>query len=464
MTIKPQQLTVWLRLELLSPVKHDDPGVQDDSNARLFRRQLQRVKRQSIGRLPTQEEVDALCRFFPVPADIEPFFESVTLPQYIAAILVRSFADMYSGGSGQGLMEGMRRWTRLEDRCRQAAVRAGSLLAFWSGICEDMRVPVGSGRNDQALLTALTMPPALSGLVLSEFISNTRLIVMLGREWNATDKAKDAEYARKSGVSPATAEDTVLHFEAPTEMTASEMSIRVPEFSGNSFRHEGVREPGMWHLLNRLAMPFESLPGGVQALLENGGNIAGGSSAPSNAFGLTQVIRASYPLFGLLGGSTSSFLLGAGNLASVNAWIVCQENNDALSLAGVQSDNSVFDMLDNWTLTTHANLSDQSPMPFSFETLQKGVQVMVRLGLSPYINSLEQGCLLAALETYQDTDSTIGGAAARGFGRVSVEFHQVPDDLSAHLETYEAYLVENRERLQAGLMEGMLGTDKVICK
>lgn len=457
-------MTIWLRLKLLSPVKHDNPGVQDDSNVRLFRRQLQRVKRERVGRLPTQAEVDAICRFFPTPADIAPFFKSVTLPQYIASILVRSFAALYSGGDGQGLMEGMRRWTRLEDRCRHASARSDSLLGFWSQVCEEMRVPVGAGQNDRALLTVLTVPPALGGMVLNEFVTNVRLIVMLGREWNATDKARDAEYARKAGVALATGEDKVLYFEVPTETAASEMSIRVPEFSGNSFRHEGVREPGAWHLLNRLAIPFESLPGGVQALLENGGNIAGGSSAPSNAFGLTQIIRANYPLFGLVGGSTGSFILSQSNLTSVNAWIVCRENNDALALAGVESDNSVFEMLDNWTLTSHANRSDQSPMPFSFETLQKGVEVMVRLGLSPYIRSLETGCLMAALETYRAADATIGGAAARGFGRVAVEYHQMPDDFPQHIKAYEAYLDENRGRLQEGLMSGTLGTEKVVCK
>lgn len=464
LVIEPQQLTVWLELRLLSPVKHDDPGFQDGSNARLFRRQLQRVERRSVGRLPTQEEVDALCRFFPVPADIELFFESVSLPQYIASIIVRSFAALYSGGDGAGLMEGMRRWTRLEDRCRQAAVRSDNLLGFWSRVCEDMRVPVGSGKNDRHLLTALTIPPALGGMVLNEFVTNVRLVVMLGREWNQTDKLKDAEYARKAGVSPATGEDKVLHFEAPTETAATEMSIRVPEFSGNSFRHEGVREPGMWHLLNRLEVPFESVLGGVAALLENGGNIAGGTSAPTNAFGLMQIIRRNYPLFGLMGGAVDSFILGQSNLASVNAWIVCQENNEALALTGVQSSDSIFGMLDNWTLTTHANRSDQSPMPFSFETLQKGVTVMVRLGLSPYIRPLEIGCLAAALETYRAADATIGGGGARGFGRVAVAYHQVPESFSGCHSSYEAYLEENREFLREGLMEGTLGTGKVLCK
>jgi hypothetical protein len=448
--IEPRQMTIWLRLKLLAPVKHDDPGVQDDSNASLFRRQLQRVQRPAAGRLATQDEVDALCRLFPVPVDIFPFFES--------------FAALYGGGEGSGLMEGMRRWTRLEDRCRQAAVRANTLLEFWSILCAEMRVVVGGGQHDRSLLTALTVPPALGGLVLQEFVSNTRLIVMLGREWNQTDKGRNPNYAEKAGVSLGTAEDQVLYFEAPSEAATSEISIRVPEFSGNSFRHQGIREPGAWHLLARLGIAFQSLPPGVQALLENGGNIAGGSSAPSNAFGLTQMIRQTFPLVGLVGGSTDSFILGESNLASVNAWIVCRENNDALALAGVESDNSIFEMLDMWTQTRHANRSEQSPMPYGFETLQKGTEVMVRLGLSPYIQPLEVGCLLAALETWRGADATIGGAAARGFGRVGCEYHQVIEGWAENLAAYESYLVENRESLTAALMIGTLGTDKVVCR
>jgi hypothetical protein len=241
--------------------------------------------------------------------------------------------------------------------------------------------------------------------------------------------------------------------------------LQVPTFSGNSVRHEMVREPGLWHLFHRLGVGFKSVPKGVQAIFENGNNIAGGSSAPSNAFALSQQIRDRFPLLGLLSGSTDSWLLGDSNLSAVNAWIVCKENNDALSLAGIESQESIFDMLDSWTLNRLSGRNGSSPMPFAFEVLSKGTEIAVRFGLSPYATEYEIGALLAAIFTYEHADSTLGGQAARNFGLASVDWlHEVtPDDAHCQL-VYERYLDDNKDALVTELRSGELGAGVVVCK
>jgi hypothetical protein len=246
----------------------------------------------------------------------------------------------------------------------------------------------------------------------------------------------------------------------------NQMWLQVPTFSGNSVRHEMVREPGLWHLFHRVGIGFQSVPKGVQALFENGNNIAGGSSAPSNAYALSQQIKEMFPLLGLLSGSTDSWLLGEGNLQAVNAWIVCKENNDALALAGIESQESIFEMLDSWTLNRLQGRAGTSPMPYSFEVLSKGTEILVRFALSPYATELEIGALLAALTTYQRADSTLGGQAARNFGLAKCEWLDEdisPEDARAEF-TYEKYLDEHKDVLRRELQNGELGAGVMVCK
>jgi CRISPR/Cas system CSM-associated protein Csm3 (group 7 of RAMP superfamily) len=104
-------------------------------------------------------------------------------------------------------------------------------------------------------------------------------------------------------------------------------------------------------------------------------------------------------------------------------------------------------------------------MPFSFEVLSKGTEILVRFALSPYSSELEIGALLAALETYQRADSTLGGQAARNFGLASVSWLKEISVEDARCQVlYERYLEENKDRLRTELQQGTLGTDMVVCK
>ncbi len=99
-------------------------------------------------------------------------------------------------------------------------------------------------------------------------------------------------------------------------------------------------------------------------------------------------------------------------------------------------------------------------MPFSFETLATGAGVLVRFALTPYATPLESDALTCAVETFQTADGTLGGNSARGFGLSTSEWH---GDAPSGIPTYWAYLADNAERLRDGLLDGTLGTRKVVC-
>src|SRR5690606_22986201 len=109
----------------------------------------------------------------------------------------------------------------------------------------------------------------------------------------------------------------------------------------------------------------------------------------------------------LLGGTTNGFILGASNL-EVRAWLVGRENNQALERYGLQTDISLYELLDDAEHTRHTQRRvEGSPMPFGFETLAQGTQVLVEFVLRPYATHLEHGALMAALNTYFGADSTL---------------------------------------------------------
>ena len=208
------------------------------------------------------------------------------------------------------------------------------------------------------------------------------------------------------------------------------------------------------------------IPTGVKALFENGGNISKGSSAGSDTYSLAQQIREKYPLLGLLGGCTDSFMLGDSNLHSVSAFWYGKEYNLALKhLFDVEAKHSTIDMLDARTLHRHSGRThDRSPMPYSFETVATGAKLYVHFQFSPWTSRKEMGAFLCALKTYENIDSTIGGQSAKGFGRVQIEcLDEIEREFLEGAEEYIDDLDKNLIERQEGLQTGMLGTDKVVC-
>jgi hypothetical protein len=267
----------------------------------------------------------------------------------------------------------------------------------------------------------------------------------------------------------------------------------VPTVSTNSLRHQMVREPGwmrLFGLLGLRAVPSEPtpppgmiekilkrfgirtarpgqgpVPAGAEAMFYNGGNIEAGAKQPSGTFGLAVAIREAYPFLDLVGGVTDSFDVGESRL-QIASWLVCRENAGAL--AGTAAANlpnaqlSVYDMMDDVTMTRHAGQVGEGQMILSFETLCAGAQAFVRLSLTPHSDPLTHGALVDAIEAWRSDDGTIGGGAARGFGHCTAEWLRRHEDADAYRELYLADIAERAEELREGLVSGTLCTKSVV--
>lgn len=459
--LTPQARNYWLRLRLLAPASHHDPGQQDKSNKSLFRRQAALIHVDAPARLPSQETIDALCKSLPVPLEIANLMQEAPLEHFLAAALLAEFIGEYNSKDGIGLFSGVERYRRLEERFSHAAIQSGNLFDLWGKACHALQVPPPDGETSQSFLRLLAMPTTLAQMVLHVLATAPRPCVMLGRLWAESTKAQSAAYAKSAGIVQADTQTAILHYDvASIKPPSNEVVIDMPVVSANTLRHQLVREPSMWHLYHALDTGFDETAPALTAMWYNGGDIKPGASEPSGVFFIRKAIRDTFPNLALFSGCSDAFVMGEGNL-NVFAWLRCRENNDVLRRVGMETDVSVFDMIDEWTLTRHANRVESGQMPFSFETLLKGGELVALLSLSPYADDLQIGALMAALDTYRTVDATVGGQSARGFGLLDMQFHECEYDTGKR-QLYDAYLTENKERLRAELLNGQLGSGKRV--
>lgn len=474
-TITPDTLNIKCKYTLLEPVSHHDPVLGAGANVNLYRRQLVRLPYKQTGRALTSEWYPKIASAFPVPVECVDLFEDEPFERFIAIVLVKTFIENYSwnydeGEWGQGLFTGVEAYSRLIQRIELASPRALNLKEFWAILVKSLNVT--QLRDNTALFKLLSVPSGCHHAVLYHLGKYAAMLVEMARYWIDTEKCASDVYSAKAKKAQTSGEVTELAFlndrsfsEDAGAIADFASSIPVPTHSGNDIRHD-VRYAGMIHLFATLGLDLDTeLPTGIKALFENGGNIAKGKSAPSTAYQLTQEIRANYPLLGLMGGCTDSFMLGDSNLQSVSAFWAGREFNNALeALFGVSVTHSVCDMLDNWTLHRHVGRYDGSPMPYSFETMVAGAELYVNFQLSPWTTDLEWGAFWAALQTYRDIDSSIGGQSAKGFGKVEVEY--LSADLGKLHEAriaYQQFLTAQTDELAFGLKKGTLGTKQVVC-
>lgn len=470
--VRPRRDALWLLLTATQPISHHDAAVQDDSNRQLFNRQKQRVDDIPPAVLPTQAQIDRFAALWPVPGSLLDWYSDLSLPEFLATALMRTFLDLHNRGEGEGLFTGLDRYARLEARVNQAATGVPTLRGWWARLARLLGTDVHGGEHDAALLSLLMVPRALQQLALAELVDQTRTMVSLGREWHNERKLQSEAYAAKSGRQAVAAGDATLSF-CEGDLTPSARGTRVlevPAVSVNALRHQIAREPAWLHLSTALGLTPDRpgrglLPPGAEAIFYNGGNIRSGAKQPSNAFDLAQVARGRYPTLDLLGGVCDSFDVGESRL-QMGAWLVCRENRTALAdtPAGDLPDLgiSALDMLDDVTHTRQAGQTGVGQMIHSFETLCVGAQIAVRLSLSPFTHPLTVGALAAAVDTYFDCDSTVGGQAARGFGAMRGRVLTPFPEAEQRRRDYEAYLLEHQDALRAGIVDGTLGTGAVV--
>jgi hypothetical protein len=281
----------------------------------------------------------------------------------------------------------------------------------------------------------------------------------LARAWHSVGKLSNEKYAKAVDAEVQPLARMMFDVSKIYGESKNIVPINVPAISGNSLRHQVVRHPGWVHLVNSLGLT--EVPAGVEAMFVNGGNIRAGAKQPSNAAKLALKIRETYPLLDLLGGVADSFDLGEGRL-SVAGWVVCQENKDAI--AGTPAEDlplanvSIFDMLDDVTHTRQATEDGLGQMIWNFETLAKGLNIVVKLNLNPFTSHLTKSALFVAIEQFRQ-HPTIAGQSARGFGWCKADWM---NEMKSDGQQYEEYLSTNRDMLVDGISYGKLGTETQV--
>lgn len=235
---------------------------------------------------------------------------------------------------------------------------------------------------------------------------------------------------------------------------------RVPSISENALRAVLFREPLHDDLLKRLEIGPGELPQSVVNILFSGGAMSAGSKAPPDEMTLGHVVKNLYPSLDLLGGAVDGFILPRSRLR-LAAWLVAREYAPMLRLIAPElSDEaetvSAYDMLTEETRTRGTGAeSAGNQMLYTYETLAAGSKLLVEITLDPHTPAATCGAVSHALDKW---DGYIGGQSRQGRGRMAILRHDLPESYA-----YAAHLQDHKETMRAGLVDGTLGTGKVLC-
>lgn len=235
---------------------------------------------------------------------------------------------------------------------------------------------------------------------------------------------------------------------------------RVPAISENALRAVMFRQPLHDDLVRRLEIGRGELPQAVVNLLYSGGSMASGAKAPTNEIELGHAVKRLYPSLDLLGGAVDGFILPRSRLRMA-AWLVAREYAPMLrlvapDLADEADQVSAYDLLTEETRTRGTGAeSDGNQMLYTYETLAAGAKLLVEVTLDPHTPAATAAAVGHALSMW---DGYFGGQSRQGRGRMEVLRHDAPA-ADAYLEHVESH----RDEMRAGLVDGTLGTGRVLC-
>ena len=120
----------------------------------------------------------------------------LTPAQLTATQLVTTLLNCFNG---QGLLDGVSRYSTLEGRVKLAAARARDLGSFYSILARDLRLPQPNAEQQAELLPILA-DGSDAPTVLRCLATETPYVVMLAREMHAStrDDRKAAREAKKA--------------------------------------------------------------------------------------------------------------------------------------------------------------------------------------------------------------------------------------------------------------------------
>jgi hypothetical protein len=233
-----------------------------------------------------------------------------------------------------------------------------------------------------------------------------------------------------------------------------------PTLSGNAIRHRVIREPGARWLIDQYSLVGKMT---LQQLnfAFHGGNLTDGGGREDTR--LIADMQAIFPLFRLLGGSLPNQIL-SGSMLVWPGVLVCEENRQALAsmlptnwsfpdvplrpaesfVERVQytrgdASKSHVSLISEDLVETKSNL-----MIFSGQAVIRGACFIHGFTLQ-HVSRLELGALLLSLSLWQQAGGTIGGAGARGHGKLTTRLH-IDADIVGCVDEYVQHVVASKDK------------------
>jgi hypothetical protein len=200
-----------------------------------------------------------------------------------------------------------------------------------------------------------------------------------------------------------------------------------------------IREPGAFYILNKCNLVGKITIEQANYLF-NGGSLCE-SSTNSNIKKIAEM-QSILPLYRLLGGSLKNQVIG-GSLLVSRGMLLCQENVERLKLLTkldipenlapaekfvdqyqyTRGDPEKRKDVDILLLESELIENDKKStmMIYNGQTLVAGSKFLIQFVLQN-VSEIEVGALLQSLYYWQENNSTIGGQASKGHGKLSLSF------------------------------------------
>lgn len=470
-----------LLITALEPISHHDPGVSGGTNHSVFRRTPVLMPRN--GTAERGEEISRAIQkwtnHFTVPQSLVDEWRGAMSPlDFMAAAAIKSFLEMYEERDGAEVRIGILRadtkeqsrlYAQVVGRIQEAAATAKTMREFWRILAQRCGTGSHATRHDATFAVLMGLPQGAVSPLMDTLRGKAAFALADARLWRQREKAQREEYRKRSGEEDpgeSAAFDGWSEVDMAAIGSAGAAPIMIPEVSANAFRHH-IRDGAVRHMLKIIGAGdgAHQFPPDIERILENGGSLESGSQNSKND--RIELTRRRYPLLDLLGGCLPDTFLGPSELKLRLPVLVCRELRDigALPEWAVTLPNASVSASDMTTTKSYARHSadrdNGNPMPYGFEALTAGSQIVLPVSFGPFVSELTVGCLVAAIDTWLSDAPYVGGISDSGCGHISGSWKEAIPDAERLKAQYEAYLLENAEELRRRLENGTIDADAI---
>lgn len=492
-------MSYWIaKLNAHTPIAHGDPGAVATGNETPFRltpvlyprpTTATRVRndQEPVGMetaeeartrslVEAEEAITDLARHYPLSLSLARSLADLTPEEFCAAAFLRSIIEKLNrlnGGDGDGLFSGRERYDLLLRRLNICAGKFNSsLFSLYASLLKELQIEtVLDMREELPLYTAL--PRAVQLAIIKMLTSEAQSCITMARYWIDQDR-KDA-----AGALPD-------YYDPTGRVAGSSLELAealVPTISADALRHSSLRQILADHLLEvcglgsvEQAVIKRLVPPHVSMLLNNGGNVAAGKSAPDNSEALNVAMKRVFPSLELLGGCVPTHIFnGALSLAQ---WTLCLQMNQFTEPLGWSSDVDASTLLytsDNTRQTPPGmEHSKENGQMITGATLMKaGSSILAQYRFAPFTSLLARGAAYFGFQRWLALGGYVGGKHNVGLGQMrldelrffndpgeSLAEEQIQADFEQAGLAYAEYVERHAEELADALQSGSLGCPK----